>query len=372
MTDYQIEDTFISDPEDMGWSVFAGTSLDWDSLEKIGGSLGSDVDARYSKFLGKAQLPTDNIISRFILMAENIGVNSAPALIGLFNSKTVEGQDECFAIKLLTDSNDIRPQVYIAYNDGATKIESTSTYSLTAGTKYVISLRYVPEDGKAYVGIYDFLTETLLSEISVNIDSTKSFSLNQAGISEMSATYANTADVWVYEVDALGEPDPIIYASLYCTPSEARLMTNLDTVNDMSDSMIAQIETIYAIPQVNSHFRSEGYDAPFDTGDDTPPLIRTITALLTSAYAARKSYIGHDPNESPVYAAVLKEVNSIWKSLLNGELELLDIDNNWIERTLETSSGMLSTTDGQTALFSLDDVPDITEVISGGLYDGDT
>jgi len=372
MVEYQIEDTFTSDPVDMGWSKFAGLSLDWDTAEKIGGTIGSDINARYSKFLGKAQLPTDNIISRFVVMAENVGVDSAPALIGLFNSKTAIGKDECFAIKLLTDALDIRPQVYIAYNDGITKIESTSTFSLTASTKYVITLRYVPEDGKAYVGIYDFLTETLLSEISVNIDSTKSFSLNQVGMSEMSSTYANPADVWAYEVDALGEPDPVVYADLYCTPADARQMTNLDAVNDMSDYTIAQIETIFAMPQVDSRFRSEGYAAPFLFGDDTPPLIRTITALLTSAYAARKSYVGHDPNDSPVYKDILKEVNKIWEDLLDGQLELLDKDGNWIERSQSTSSDMRSTTEGQTALFSLDDLPDITNVISGGLYIGDS
>jgi len=159
---------------------------------------------------------------------------------------------------------------------------------------------------------------------------------------------------------------------LYATPEQIRKLTNLDACQDMGDSMIAQIETVYAIPQINSKFRAEGYDAPFDTGDDTPPLIRTITALLTVAYIARKSYTGHSPSESPLYESMLDEVNEIWQQLHNGELELIDKDGNWIERTMETSTDMLSTTEGQLTLFTLDDVPDITSVMTGRGYVGRT
>ena len=147
-------------------------------------------------------------------------------------------------------------------------------------------------------------------------------------------------------------------------------MVNLDAVQDMTDNTIAMIETTFAIPQVNSRFRSEGYAAPFETGDDTPPLVRTITALLTAAYAARKSYIAIDPSDSPVYKDLLKEVNDIWKALLNGEMELLDKDDNIMERGLATSTDMLSTTEGEYNLFTLDDTPDIDSVMSGRGYIG--
>jgi len=370
MTDYQIEDIFTIDPELNGWLQKQGATLDWDSIEKVGGNLGADDNCRYIKFLGKSLSKSDNITALFTIMADNAAAGTGKALIGFFNINESEGKDECFCLLLDTSTGSIVPHIYIAYNDGITKIVGIGTYTLGAGKKYVIAIRHVPEDGQAYLEIFDFTTQQLLFTESITLDTTKSFTFNQVGLSEYEAIILQTSEVWIYDMNAVAEPEAIVYSELYATPEQVRKMTNLDAIQDMTDEMIAQIETVYAIPQVNAKFRSEGYQAPFDTGDDTPPLVRTITALLTAAYAGRKSYTGHAPNESPLYETLLEEVNNIWTDILNGKMELLDKLGNWIERTEETSTDMLSTTEGQCQLFTLNDPPDITSVMTGRFYIG--
>lgn len=366
--EYQIENEFTSNPARFGWGQKGGASFDWDSVEKVGGQLGQDADARYQKYLPKGLSEAEQLIATFTIMVDNAILNSAKGLIGFFNSDEGIGKEQCFGFIIDNSTGTPKPNVYLAYDDG-TKLTGTGSYSLTQGDKYVCTIRHVPEDGKAYLQIYDFLTEQLLFTEYITLDSTKTFTMQQVGMSEIETATLNV-EMWMYEVLAVGEPDTIVYADLYCTPGEARSMVNLDAVQDMTDNTIAQIETVYAIPQVDSRFRSEGYAAPFKYGDDTPPLVRTITALLTAAYAARKAYVSVDPSESPVYKDLLKEVNELWKALKNGDLELLNKDGNIIERTEETSSRMLSTTEGQSELFTLDDVPDIDEVMSGRLYIG--
>ena len=366
---YQIEDVFTTDPTLSGWAQKQGVTMDWDSVEKVGGNLGVDANCRYIKFLGKPLTQEDNITALFTVMVDNAAAGTGKAIVGFFNVSESEGKDECFGLLIDTSTGNIRPQIYVAYDDG-TKLTGAGAYGMTDGTKYVIAIRYVPEDGLAYIQIYDFVTQQLLWTDSVSIDSTKTFELNQVGISEHSTAFVTTAEAWIYDMYAVAEPEPVVYADLYCTPGEARSLTNLDAVQDMTDDSIAQLETIFAIPQVNSRFRSEGYPAPFDTGDDTPPLVRTITALLTAAYAARKSYVSVDPSDSPVYKDLLGEVNKLWKDILDGMLELLDKNGDLMERGLATSTDMLSTTEGQLNLFTLDDVPDIDTVMSGRLYIG--
>lgn len=367
--EYQVVDVFTTDPKLNGWQQDQGTSLDWDTVEKIGGNLGADVDCRYIKYLGKVLTEADNIIARFTFMADNAAVGTGKVIVGFFNVGESIGKDECFGMLIDTSTGSIRPHVYVAYS-GGTKLTGTDVYNLVAGTKYIAAIRYVPEDGKAYLQIYDFITEQLLFKELVTIDTTKTFELNQVGISEYDTAGDTNAEAWIYDTNAVADPEPIVYDDLYATPEQIRKMTNLDAVQDMTDSMIAQIETVYAIPQVNSKFRAEGYAAPFDAGDDTPPLIRTITALLSAAYCARKSYVSHAPSESPVYESLLKEVNEIWEQLHNGELELIDIIGGIIERTETTSTDMLSTTEGQITLFTLNDEPDITTVMTGRSYFG--
>lgn len=368
MMEYQIENAFTSNPAKKGWVQFGGTSFSWDSLEKVGGKLGQDVDARYIKYIPKDLSEADQLIATFTIMIDNAILNSAKGLIGFFNSNEPTGKEQCFGFLVDNSTGTPKPNVYLAYDDG-TKLTGTGSYSLTQGDKYVCTIRHVPEDGKAYLQIYDFLTEQLLFTEYIILDSTKTFTVQQVGMSEIETATLN-AEMWLYEVLAVGEPETTIYADMYCTPGEARSMVNLDAVHDMTDNTISQIESVYAIPQVDSRFRSEGYTAPFSYGEDTPPLVRTITALLTAAYAARKSYVSVDPSDSPVYKDLLKEVNELWKSLKNGDLELLDKDGNWIERSEETSSNMLSTTEGEYNLFNLDDVPDIEDIMSGRLYNG--
>lgn len=369
VVDYQVVDVFDTDPTKKGWAQFAGASFAWDTVDKVGGQLGQDVNARYIKYLGKVLTQADQIIASFTFMVENIGISSANGLMGFFNVDETEGIDECVAMLIDNSTGTSRPHIYVAYDDGTTKITGADTYNLVQGTKYVAVIRYVPEDGRAYLQLYDFLTEQLLFEEVVTINTAKTFELNQVGMSE-TATGTLNVEAWMYDMNAVGDPDPIVYTTLYAKPDEIRDMTNLDAVKGMTDNTLSRIETVYAIPQVNSRFRAEGYAAPFSAGDNTPPLVRTISALLTAAYAARASYTGHSPNESPLYASSLKEVNELWKSIMNGELELIDIGGSIIERTLGTSTDMLSTTEGQITLFTLNDVPDITEVMSGRLYVG--
>lgn len=369
MTDYQIEDTFVADPKYAGWSIFQGASLDWNNVDAIGGEVGSDADARYSKFIGKPLTQSDNITSLMTVLIKSAMLGSPSVLFGFFNANRAHGQEECLGIKINAGTGLPKVHLYIAYSDG-TKIDESTIFAMSQNVKYIFGLRHSPEDGKAYLEIYDYLTEQLLFEYSTDLDETKTFYVNQIGISEMNASFVETMEIWSYSVKAVGEPEPIVYSELYCTPGEARDMTNLDRVQDMDDYTLSRIEVIYAIPQVNARFRSEGYSVPFDTGDETPPLIRTITALLTAAFAAKKAYIGHAPSESPNWDALLNEVNSIFKRFLQGQMELVTVGGDWIERTLPTSTDMLSTTEDRTTLFSLDDVPDITAVISGGAYIG--
>ena len=367
MTVYQIEDVFTTDPTLNGWAQKQGVTMDWDTVEKVGGNLGVDANCRYIKFLGKPLTQEDNITALFTVMVDNAAAGTGKAIAGFFNVNESEGKDECFGLLIDTSGGGYLPHVYVAYDDG-TKITGAGFYGLVGGTKYVIAIRYVPEDSKAYLQIYDFVTQQLLFTDVLTIDATKTFELNQVGISEHDVAFNTSAEAWIYDMNAVAEPEPIVYSSLYATPEQVRKMTNLDAIQDMDDEMLAQIETVYAIPQVNSRFRSEGYPAPFDSGDDTPPLIRTITALLTVAYAARKSYTGHSQNESPLYESMLEEVNTLWEDILNGKMELLDKDGGWVERTLPTSTDMLSTTEGECQLFTLDDPPDITEVMAGRFY----
>ncbi|MBW1858004.1 MAG: hypothetical protein JRI42_06995, partial [Deltaproteobacteria bacterium] len=336
---YEIESDFTKDPANMGWLQQGGSSIAWNTVDAIGGSIGAVPDMRYHKFLGKKYQPNEFISALFALEVGVVPIDNAIALLGFFDSQESSAEDLTLSIYI----DGTRLHLYVAYDDASNK-KSTDFITILDSKKYICAIRNVPEDGKAYLGLYDFLTQQLIQEISMDIDSTKNFDLNQVGLSEWNST-DNVYNVWAYEINAIGDPETIVYEDLYCTPEQARQMTNLDELNDMSDSTLASLETVFAMPQVDARFRAEGYGAPFKTGDDTPPLIRAITALLTSAYAARKSYIGHDPNDSPVYKDVLKEVNAIWKSLLNGELELLDIDGNWIERDQPTSTDMLSTTE---------------------------
>ena len=367
---YQVVDVFTTDPTLKGWSQIQGTTMAWDSTEKVGVGLGSDADCRYIKYLGKPLTQSDYLIALFTFMTDNVALNTGSFLVGFFNVGESVGKDECVALFVDNSSGAPRPHIYIAYDDGTTKVIGTGSFTLNEGDKYVACIRHVPEDAKAYLDIYDFVTQQLLFSENITIDEDKTFSLNQVGISEYGISVAGGSEGWIYDMNAVAEPEPIDYASLYATPEQIRKLTNLDACQDMDDAMLAQIQTVYAIPQVNSKFRAEGYDAPFDTGDDTPPLIRTITALLTVAYVARKSYTGHSPNESPLYESMLEEINEIWMQLHKGELELIDKDGNWIQRSMATSTDMLSTTEGQLTLFTLDDVPDITSVMTGRGYFG--
>jgi len=369
MTEYQIDDVFTSNPAKSGWQQFQGTSLDWDSLEKVGGELGHDEDCRYIKYLGKALNQQDNITALFTFMVDNCLIGSADAIIGFFNVDRAAGKDECFGMKVICATGNPQPQLYIAYDD-STKQTTSGLFTFTQGSKYLIAVRFVPEDNKAYLEVYDFLTQTLLHELYIVLDETKSFTLNQVGISEVDTVGSPKSEAWIYDFKAVGDTEPVDYSNLYATPDEVRQLTNLDAVQDMTDSQIANIILTMAMPQVNARFRAEAYDAPFDTGDNTPPMVRTITALLSAAYAARVSYIGHAPSESPAYAAYLDEVNTLWKSILSGYYELLDINGQWIERTEATSTDMLTTTSGQTVLFTLDDFPDITDIMTGGSFGG--
>jgi hypothetical protein len=355
MVEYQIEDVFTTNPTLNGWVQFGGASLNWDGLEKVGGILGADDNCRYNKYLGKTLNNTDNILASFTFMVDDITTLSGEAIIGFFDVNRAHGKEHCFGMVLRTSSGVAHPHVYIAYSDG-TKVEGTASYTLNNGDKYVAAIRYVPEDSKAYLEIYDFLTQTLLFQEDVSTISTKSLSLNQIGISEVILKTIPDGEAWIYDMNAVGEPEPVVYSSLYCTPEEARKMTNLDAVQDMTDEMVAQIERVYAMPQIDARFRSEGYQAPFQSGTNTPPLVRTIAALLTAAYACKKSYIGHAPSDSPTYETLLEEVNKLWDDILKGKLELISASGNWIERTLATSTDMLSTTEGIKAPFNADDL----------------
>lgn len=360
MVEYQIEDVFTKDPAEQGWVQFSGTELIWDAIEKVGGNLQTDDKSRYVKYLGKAMTHLNNILASFTFTIDEIMASSGDAIVGFFQVGEPDGKEHCFGMILRTSSGVAIPHIYVAYSDG-TKIESTGTFSLVDEEKYVAAIRYVPEDRKAYLEIYDFLTQQLIFQEDITINVTKSLSLNQVGISQVGGYTWMKGAAWIYDMNAISEPMPIVYSSLYCTPEEARKMTNLDAVQDMTDDMLVQIERIYSMPQIDARFRSEGYLAPFASGTNTPPLVRTISALLTAAYACKKAYIGHAPSESPNYDALLKEVNDLWVEILKGKLELIDASGNWIERTQRTSTDMLSTTAGQTSsvsrIFTLDGCP---------------
>ena len=156
---------------------------------------------------------------------------------------------------------------------------------------------------------------------------------------------------------------------IYCTTDQARILSELDT-EEMPNATFEIVQEIFAVPIVDSRFRAEGYAVPFATVPNTPPLVRSMTAMLTAAYASKSSYEGHDPNESPNYDTLMRRINKLFKDILDGDLELLDKSGNIILRTQTTSTGMLSTTDGEEPLFNLDDVPDITEIMSDGVYIG--
>lgn len=368
--EYQIDNVFTNDPTLRGWGQFEGASFAWDSSEKVGGLLGIDADARYIKYLPKDLTEADHLIARFVFEVEDVVANTGGVLFGFFNTTESGITKHVFGLRVINSTGTPVPRLDLAYSDG-TLVSGTGVYALTPATKYIAVVRYVPEDGQAYLTIYDFLTEQVLFEDIIALNTAKDFLMQQVGMSETGIASVQTAKGWLYEVKAVSDPETVVYTSLYCTPEEARGMTNLDAVTDMSDAELVQIERIFVIPTVNARFRSEGYAAPFEYGTDTPPVIRTISALLTAMYAAKKAYLGHSPSESPNYDALLNEVNSLYKKVLTGQLELLDKNNAWIERTLATSTDMLSTNDDdELALFTLDDVPDITDIMSGRLYVG--
>lgn len=370
MVEYQIENVFTTLPSRNGWQQKDGSSFNWDALEKIGGQLGADANARYLKYLPKDLIQTDPLIASFTVMVDDVVVDSSGVCFGFFNSSEPGLLKSVFGMMVSNLTGASHPSLYLAYMDG-TIILGSGAYTFNQGDKYVCVIRYVPEDLKAYLEVYDFLTQALLYSENINIDETKTFIMQQVGMSEV-LLHAPPLDAvgWMYEVKAVAEPEAVVYADLYSTPEEIRSLTNLDAVKDMSDAQLVVLERIFAIPQVNARFRAEGYSAPFTAGDETPPLVRSITGLLSAAYAARKSYIGHAPSESPAYKAYLDEVNALWKGILNGEYELIDHHGNRIERNEATSTDMLSTTEGQYTLFTLDDLPDITTVLPGGIYVG--
>jgi len=154
----------------------------------------------------------------------------------------------------------------------------------------------------------------------------------------------------------------------YCTATEARILTHL-TVDEMSDNDLNAIQSLFAVPQIDSRFRAEGYAVPFDVSPDAPPLVRSLSAMLTAAYAVKRSYTGHSPNECP-WQDLLDEINEIFKAISKGDMEVIDIDGNLIPRTLATSGDMKSTTEGELSLFTLDDPPNIEEVMAGRSYVG--
>jgi hypothetical protein len=352
MVDYQIEDVFTTNPALKGWIQFGDININWDGIEKVGGHLGADDISRYVKYLGKTLTQANQMMAAFTFVSEP--KRNDHAIFGFFDVNTPIGKQHCFGMILnATGVGTSHANVYIAYSDG-TIVQGNTVYPLNSGDKYFGAIRYIPEDGKAYLEIYDFLTQQLLFQDEIILNTSKSLSLNQIGMSLVDLYMIMVPSLaWMYDMKAVAELEPVVYSSLYCTPEEARKMTNLDAVQDMTDDMLAQIERIYAMPQVDARFRSEGYSAPFLKGEDAPPLIRAVTALLTAAYACKKSYIGHAPSESPNYEALLEEVNKIWDDLLKGKLELINVSGEWIERTKQTSTDMLSTTAGKTNTFSL-------------------
>lgn len=359
--EYVIMENFETDPEESGWYEEPDLErFQWEEeLKILSGRI--DDDNRYIRYLSKFYDKTDILEFKTMVHGMIEWVSPDPRAIGLmgFGKKDTPTSEAFVGLEIKHEPLTIR----IRINDEV----STEGLEMELDEKLVLFFRYVPEDNKAYLSSYDQLTGQPLEEISMDIALEVDFKVNQTGIFSEDGAYWH---LMVYYFNSIRIYETI-YSGLYCTPEEARKLTNLDAAKDMSDNMFAQLIKIYSMPQVNSRFRAEGYRTPFYTDERTPPLIRTIAALLTAAYAGKKSYTGHSQNENPVYKELLKEVNDLFEGLSYGDYELLDVDGSIINRSLHTSTDMRSTTEGRTGIFSLDDVPDITELIKGGrIIDG--
>ena len=245
-------------------------------------------------------------------------------------------------------------------------LDSTEILDWWQSKDRTFTLKYIPKDAPAipvpklqlidenYKGeIVRLIDFALPSGLEFDVDSIGAFNYPVAPFQEVWGSNA-----WIKRIQAFPTEAPESATDLYCTAEEARILSALDKVKDKTDDEMNTLQRLFVIPDIDTKFRAEGYRTPFEKDARTPPVIRTMAAILTAAYASKSVYAGVSQNESPEWVALRKEANKMFMEINNGDRELMDIDANWIQRTQPTSSDMLSTTEGEEEVFSLDNIPD--------------
>lgn len=120
------------------------------------------------------------------------------------------------------------------------------------------------------------------------------------------------------------------------------------------------------------------YTVPFDTGDDTPPMIHDIAVLLLTAKVLRTIFYSEAPKgpQNARATKLEKDAETLMKALTSDDpkmaMVLLDVDGVEIEKTDSTGTPWGSTV-GKDKAFPLfkdewDDGPDWEEPTDDGKY----
>lgn len=348
---WTIDEDFSTDPTAMGWAK-DGTALDWDNTkEAIGGECETAGNPSYYKSTDSKSLD-DNIeaIIQFYIDKQN---NNGSGVMGFLNSSGFGANNMVIIFDGLT------AYARFTYNDGSSSISPTGI-TLTEDTKYRAVLHYDKFIQTLYAEIYD-LQNNPIGNCAIQALTGKSLTVDRIGIGG-ALVYGATKELELWVEDFKAFPSALDYADLYCSPYEVQdIIAMIDQTVDLSERQTRNIIKLLSMPKIDSLMSAIGYTVPFDTGDDTPPIIRSLAIRLSTYYSLKKLYTGHSPNEIKQVSELKNEVMDDMKRIaecLCADMDLLDTEGNVIEPT-SVSGGVLSTSEGEEDVFDLEDVPDI-------------
>jgi hypothetical protein len=289
-------------------------------------------------------------------------VANCGTVIGFFNSAMSAIEKPLKnSIKAIVVNDKIFP--HISYSDG-TADSPASQISLTLGEIYQAIVRFEPGTRLLTLEIYS--EEGVLQDnvgVTIhpgNVD--KDFTVDEVGIAQNNSPTG--ASLFLQSIFAV--PTALDFPNLYCSPSEVQdLITILSGSSEITESQTRNIIKILSHAKLDSWFRALGYEVPFDMGEDTPPMIRSLAVRLSTYYALKKVYTGHTPNGIPDIASLKKEIMADLLALAESdcncgaEMELIDKDGNIIEPKFQSERDFTSTTLGEEEIFGLDDYPDV-------------
>lgn len=152
----------------------------------------------------------------------------------------------------------------------------------------------------------------------------------------------------------------------YCDKDDVRDLTGIDSIA----SEDRQVEKIIGMAQaeIEATLKAAGFPTEdWTTNALTPNKIQVLCCKLASGFLLRVQYTGESPNESKQAAIWVNSARKQLDRIAMGEELIIDTGGELVIVDTDVSGETLKTTDTK-AVFDLDDVGDMEDVVDGGVY----